>query len=165
MKPDSASVIEKLRNEVQEYGGLLGLFNEQQKAILQRQPDVVLTTQDAIVAQLQAINQCRKEREAVVKELAFTLAQPVETALRPLLEFFPETVRPLLQALIDEVNHLISRTKRRARQNQMLLSRSIEVSQQILQRLNPDAMTKTYSPRGRVSLAAAGVASRYLARS
>ena len=35
-------LIDALRDEVQEYGGLLSLFNDQQTAILERKPDAVL---------------------------------------------------------------------------------------------------------------------------
>jgi hypothetical protein len=47
----------------------------------------------------------------------------------------------------------------------MLLARSIEVSQQILQRLNPGALTKTYSRRGQITITKGGFGSKYLARS
>jgi hypothetical protein len=47
----------------------------------------------------------------------------------------------------------------------MLLARSIEVSQQILQRLNPGGLTKTYSRRGQISLVRGGSDPKYLARS
>ena len=154
-----------LREEVQEYGGLLNLFDEQQAAILRRQPDVVLAIIDSLAAQAKTIDVCRKQREAFVKQCATGAGQPEESALSELLAFFADSVRPLLHALIEEVNHLITRTKRRARQNQMLLARSIEVSQQILQRLNPEAVTKTYSPKGRVRIAASAAKPRYLARS
>ncbi len=154
-----------LRDELKEHGGLLNLFDEQQAAILRRDPDVVLAAIDAISAQARAIDFCRKQRESVVKQCAVAENLPEESPLSQLLTCFAEAVRPLLQALIEEVNHLISRTKKRARQNQMLLARSIEVSQQILQRLNPEAVTKTYSPKGRVHISALTGRTRCLARS
>jgi len=158
-------LIEALREEVQEYGGLLSLFNEQQTAILERKPDTVLVTQDTITAQLATITACRKRREECSKNIAVALGYKPNGALRGLIEGCEEPVRPLLYALIDEVNKLILRTRRRAQQNQMLLARSIEVSQQILQRLNPEAVTKTYSRRGRINLSRGGAGSRCLARS
>jgi len=161
------TLIDALRDEVQEYGGLLSLFNEQQKAILDRKPDAVLAVQEAVALQFGTIDQCRKRREKLTQEIATELGRATEPPLplRGLIESFAEAVRPLLYALMDEVNNLILRSRRRAQQNQMLLARSIEVSQHLLQKLNPEAFTKTYSRRGRISLSGAAGASRYLARS
>jgi flagellar biosynthesis/type III secretory pathway chaperone len=162
---NSDPLIDALRDELQEYGGLLSLFDEQQKAILARQPDAVLVIQDSIRTQLDTIHVCRKHREQVASELAVLLGQDPASSVKSLIDFCDEVVRPLLHSLIYEVNQLISKTRRRGQQNQMLLARSIEVSQQILQRLNPDAMTKTYSRGGRIKLSRGGAASTYLARS
>jgi flagellar biosynthesis/type III secretory pathway chaperone len=159
------SLIAALRDEVQEYGELLSLFNDQQTAILDRNPGMVLVIQDSIKGQLEIINTCRKRREQITKEFALVLGQNSESTVKQLIDYCEETVQPLLHALVYEVNQLISKTRRRGHQNQMLLARSIEVSQQILQRLNPGALTKTYSRRGQINLARGGVDSKYLARS
>jgi len=158
-------LIDALRDELQEHGGLLSLFDEQQKAILDRKPDAVLAIQDSIRVQLDTIHVCRKHREQVAADLALTLGQEPGSSVKALIEFCDEVVRPLLYSLIYEVNQLISKTRRRGQQNQMLLARSIEVSQQILQRLNPEAVTKTYSRGGRIKLSRGNITSRYLARS
>jgi flagellar biosynthesis/type III secretory pathway chaperone len=161
------TLIDSLRDELQEYGGLLGLFNEQQKAILDRKPEAVIAVQEAIVLQCGTIEHCRKRREDDTRRLASDLGRESEVLLplRGLIEGCEEAVRPLLYALMDEVNNLILKTRRRAQQNQMLLARSIEVSQQLLQKLNPEAFTKTYSRSGRVNLAGAAAAGRCLSKS
>lgn len=157
-------LVDALRDELQEYGDLLNLFDEQQAAILRREPDAVLATGDSITAQLKTVGSRRKRREALARESAELLNRPPESSLRELTQFFPQTVQALFQALIDEVNQLLSRTKRRAHQNQMLLARSVEVSQDILCRLDPGAMTKSYSPEGRLNIGLNGSTSRCLAR-
>jgi flagellar biosynthesis/type III secretory pathway chaperone len=159
------NLIEALRDEVQEYGGLLSLFEDQQTAILERKPTTVLAIQNSIKGQLETINGCRKRREQIARELAISVGRNPEITVRQLIDYCEEVVRPLLHALIYEVNQLITKTRRRGQQNQMLLARSIEVSQQILQRLNPGALTKTYSRRGRINISRGGVGSTYLARS
>ena len=159
------TLVNALRDELQEYGGLLNLFNEQQAAILQRRPDMVLAVSATIEEQLKTVNERRKCREELVRQSAQSVNKPPKSTLRELIEFFPECVRPLLRALIEEVNRLLIRTKRRARQNQMLLARSIEVTQEILRLLNPGMVTKTYSRNGRLNLGTAGAASRCFARS
>jgi len=165
MTANSDNLIEALRNEMQEYGGLLSLFTDQQTAILERNPDAVVAMQNEIRLQVEAIHACRKLREKTARDLAIEVGQSPESSVRQLIESCEAMVRPLLNALIYEVNQLISKTRRRGQQNQMLLARSIEVSQQILQKLNPGALTKTYSRQGRLSLARGGAGSRTLARS
>ena len=159
------NLIGALRDEVQEYGELLSLFNDQQAAILERDPSRVLEVQERIKDQLVTINDRRKHREQVAKDFAVEIGADPASSVRQLIDNCEETVRPLLNALIYEVNQLITKTRRRGHQNQMLLSRSIEVSQQVLQRLNPGGLTKTYSRRGQISLAKGGAGTKYLARS
>jgi len=164
MIQDWEPLVDSLRDEVQEYGCLLNLFEEQQTAILRRQPEVVLAVNDAIEIQTRTIRVCRQQRETLVRNCAVQAGQSEESRLGELLERFADGVRPLLAALIDEINRLVGRMRRRAHQNHMLLARSVEVSQQMLQRLSPDGLSKTYSLRGRVSITPAGVRSRRLAQ-
>jgi hypothetical protein len=155
MTYDHEPLATALRMELQEYGGLLALFEEQQNAILCRDPEQVLATQDAIVAQLKMINALRKQREALVLALSPAGGIAEKVSVRALLPSFAEPVRPLLEALMQEINGLVTRTKRRAKQNQMLLARSSEVSQQISQRLNPESFARPHSARGKIKLLAA----------
>jgi flagellar biosynthesis/type III secretory pathway chaperone len=57
--------------------------------------------------------------------------------------------------LINEVNLLLHRVRRTSRHNHSLLSRAVEVQQETLQLLRPNSFTRTYSPAGRVNVAAA----------
>ena len=152
MITDWQLLVDALRKEVEEYGGLLNLFDRQQSALLRRDADTVLATVGAIEQQIKTIDQCRNARESVMRLYCQRLGLAADLPLRGLLEYFPAPVQPLVDALIGEVNSLIMRSKRRAQQNQMLLARSIEVTQQILQRLNPSGVTKTYTAKGRVSV-------------
>jgi len=158
-------LIEALRDELQEYGGLLSLFDDQQKAILARKPEEVLVIQNTIKVQLEMIHVRRKHREGVARDFAVAVGQDPGLSVIALIEFTDEMVRPLLHALIYEVNQLITSTRRRGQQNQMLLARSIEVTQQLLKRLNPEAVTKTYSRGGKIKFNRGSGPSRYLARS
>jgi hypothetical protein len=153
------------RNEVQEYGELLNLFEQQQGAILGRDPDMVLALTDMLETQVKTVDQCLREREAVVRNLALACNQDGDTPLRQLIANAPEPMRLLLLALIEEVNRLVYSTKRRARQNQMLLFRSVDVSQQILRRLNPDEVVQTYSSNGRSNLAVVSASVHSIAKS
>lgn len=142
-------LIELLRSEMEEYGGLLALLDDQQNAIVARAPDRVLEINTAINDQMRMIQMRREAREQFVTGVATRLDLQPAATLRELLRFFRKPIQPLLEALIDEINGLVSRARRRAQQNQMLLARSIEVMQEVLHRLHPETMHKVYGADGR----------------
>lgn len=163
MNQDWSSLADALRAELSEYGALQGFFDLQQNAILARDSEAILLCVSTIEDQMQRLQDLRVDREEIVRAFATTHAQATDATLRSLLPFFPAEARPLLEALIDEINHLIHRARRRSRQNHLLLSRAVEVRQEMLQVLRPDSFTKTYSARGRVALATPKVTSAYQA--
>jgi flagellar biosynthesis/type III secretory pathway chaperone len=145
-------ITECLRNELQEYGALLALFEEQQANLLRRDADQVAALAIAIEEQARATHNGRERREQCVQAFALDRGQPPNTSLRLMLPHFPAEVQPLLSALIDEINHLIHRIRRDARQNQMLLARTVEAHEEAMRTLMPNSFkTRTYSRRGSVS--------------
>ncbi|MEM9160637.1 MAG: flagellar export chaperone FlgN, partial [Verrucomicrobiota bacterium] len=72
--------------------------------------------------------------------------------LRKMLPHFPDFIHPLLEALMEEINQMITRTRRKAQQNFLLLSRTMELTQETLRALQPENYTKTYSKKGRVGV-------------
>lgn len=142
-------LVDLLRSELAEYGGLLALLEDQQNAIVARAPDRVLEINTAINDQMRMIQMRREAREEFATNVASRLDLPASATLRELLRFFRKPVQPLIEALIDEINGLVTRARRRAQQNQMLLARSIEVMQEVLHRLNPEMMHKVYGADGR----------------
>jgi flagellar biosynthesis/type III secretory pathway chaperone len=147
-------IAHSLRDELQEYGGLLCLFEEQQGALLRRDAMGVLTTVSSIEEQARAAAAKRLTREEIVREFAITQGRSPGSTLRSLLDCFPAEVRPMLEALIAEVNLLVHRARRGVRQNTMLLQKAIEVHQETLRTLRPESFNKTYSPRGQISVTA-----------
>jgi len=146
-------IAHSLRDELQEYGGLIGLFEEQQGALFRRDASGVLASVSAIEEQARAAGSKRLVREQLVRDFALSIGYPEDAKLRTLLEHFPVEVRTMLEALIDEVNRLVHRARRGVRQNTLLLQRAIELHQETLRSLRPESITKTYSPRGHVSIA------------
>lgn len=144
------TITENLRNELQEYGALLGLFEDQQVNLLRRDATAVLDLANAIEEQVQTTQACRDRRDQATLLFAIENGQSTNATLRQMLKFFPSEVQPLLQALIDQINHLIHRVRRGARQNQVLLSRTVEAHEGALRTLRPDLYPKTYSRRGSV---------------
>ncbi|WP_404423610.1 flagellar protein FlgN [Nibricoccus sp. IMCC34717] len=145
-------ITESLRNELQEYGALLGLYDEQQANLLKRDADAVLSLASAIEAQVGRAQAAREVRERLVRSFATNHGASADSTLRALLPLFPEEVQPLFEALMTEINHLIHRIRRDARQNQMLLSRAVETHEAIVRLMRPAGVSKTYSARGDVSL-------------
>lgn len=146
-------ITECLRNELQEYGALLALFEEQQANLLRQDADQVAALAFSIEEQARATHQCRDRREKCVREFAEKQGRSPDSSLRQLLPFFPSEVQPMLNALIDEINHLIHRIRRDARHNQMLLSRVVKAHDEALRTLMPERFeARTYSARGAVSL-------------
>lgn len=146
-------VAECLRKELAEYGALLNLFEQQQESLFRRDPDSVLRVGGEIEDQAQILHDCRRRREQAVANLAGACNQPATSTLRSLLPRVESDARPLLEALINEINHLLHRVRRTSRHNHTLLSRTLELHQETLRQLRPDAFTKTYAADGRVSVA------------
>jgi len=149
------NIAECLRTELAEYGGLLALFEEQQKFLFEREANEVLRLSASIEQCMHALQECRRRRESVVAAFALAHAQPASATVRALLPFVDAVARPLLEALIAEVNHLLHRVRRTSRQNHTYLSRTVVLHQETLEQLRPNTFTRTYSPAGRVSIATA----------
>ncbi len=145
-------LVELLRFEVQEYGGLYNLLDRQQREIFQRDPELVMNTNSEIESYMAEMGKLRARREEKVREMARACGADEELSLSKMLPFFPEFVRPMLQALVDEVNHMVRRTRHRARQNFMLLSRTMEITHEALRSLQPERFSSTYTKKGRVGL-------------
>jgi len=145
-------IIESLRTELQDYGALLALFEDQQANLLRRDADAVLALVSAIEEQTQATHVSRERREQFVQLFARAHAASEQQSLRRLIPLFPAEVQPLITALIDEINISIHRIRRGARQNQILLSRAVETQEEVLRTLRPDMFPKMYSRRGSVGL-------------
>lgn len=152
MNPVWHSITEALRQEITEYGALLHLFEQQQHRLFARDAEGVLQLSTDIETQVRTLHDCRRRREELVAAYAVAHGEPASATLRSLLTSFAAEVRPLLEAMIAEINVLIHRVRRVSRHNHTLLARSVETHQQLLRQLQPDAFTQTYAPNGRVSL-------------
>jgi len=148
------SIAECLRQELAEYGELLRLFEQQQESLFKRDADGVLRLGSEIEDQARILQDCRATREKTVATFASGVGLADATTLRSLLPHIEVAARPLLEALINEINHLLHRVRRTSRHNHTLLSRTLELHSETLRQLRPDAFTHTYAPDGRVSLGA-----------
>lgn len=148
-----------LRDELADYGSLLHLFEQQQQHLFERDASAVVRVGSEIESQALALAGARLRREQAVSNLAEANALPSSTPLRNLLPYIEPDARPLLEALINEVNLLLHRVRRTSRHNHSLLTRAVEVHQETLSVLRPNSFTRTYSPAGRMSVSATQPAS------
>ncbi len=151
---ETRSLIDALRDELQEYGALLQLLKDQQRRLISRQADEVLNLSGSIEAQLPVVERARRRRQEEVHGLAGPVASPEDgksgIRLSALLPFFAATVAPMVSGLVEEINRLVTSVARFARQNQMLLARAVESTQVALRAVHPTAAQTTYTPSGRL---------------
>jgi flagellar biosynthesis/type III secretory pathway chaperone len=145
-------IIVQLRQELVDYGALLSCYDEQQRALFARKPDLVLRLSAAIKEQVERVITSRAQREHAVSEFAEAHRMPANATLRSLLPLIERDAHPLFEALIGEINLLLHRVRRTHRQNHILLTKAVAMHRETLQMLRPNSFTKTYSPAGVVSL-------------
>ncbi|HMD62014.1 MAG TPA: flagellar protein FlgN [Opitutaceae bacterium] len=144
---------DSLRAELAEYGRLLQLFEEQQALLLKRDAPGVRRVTDAIDEQVEVVVECRRNREKATGNFARAHGMPDSSTLRSLIPLVLDEARPLMDALVADMNHMVSRLRRISRHNRLFLIRTIETHQEILKRIRPGSFTKIYSPNGRVTVA------------
>jgi len=149
---DINRLIESLREEMTQYGELLALMQEQQELIINRQPQELLTNLNEVNGQMEKIAIARQAREQARVALAKQLGTTEETTFKQMTSQLPEEYQPLLEALVNEINALLQNVHKWLRQNHLLLKRSIDLMQDILQNVLPgQASPKTYGRQGSVS--------------
>lgn len=149
-------LVRVLREELQQYGEMLALLDQQQALIVQRSAGKLVENLAAINAQTSVIQVARRQREQRQRELHAVLRLPENTTFRDLIPLLSDEYRPLVQALVDEVNQCLRRVQQRTRQNHLLLARSVEMIQRFMATLFPSNAVTTYGQDGRVAGMAAG---------
>jgi hypothetical protein len=138
------AVIEALRQELQQYGEMLARLDHQQESILRRTADDVLVSVTSVRDQAAAILRARRAREGTQRQLASHFRQPAQATLGQLTQRIPAEYQPLVRALVDENNQLLARVQQRARQNHLLLRRSLDLMQNLLRTLIPAGAGAVY---------------------
>lgn len=141
-------LIEALRDELQQYGEMLALLDQQQEQVCARVADDLLSTVAHIQEHGTVMQGARRQRDECRTAVARTLGLRDEATFLELLPRLPVNFRPLVQALVDENNDLLRRVQQRARQNHFLLSRSMELMQSVIGSLVPQARPLTYGHAG-----------------
>jgi flagellar biosynthesis/type III secretory pathway chaperone len=148
-------LIAALREELQQYGEMLARLDEQQLCVIRRAADAVLESVTPIQAQSLVLNQVRDARFGAMKDLCHSLRLPDTSTFKEMIPLIPPDYRPLLEALIQENNELLQRIHQRARQNHILLSRTVESMQHVISSLGIYRASPVYGDDGGVFTPAA----------
>jgi flagellar biosynthesis/type III secretory pathway chaperone len=148
-------LVDLLRAELAGYGGLLALFDQQQDQLWRRELQPMVDTSVGLEALATEVARHREEREAWLAAFAQEHARPADSTFQQLLPLFPPDQQSLLVALVKEINHLLHRVRRRARQNHTILARTVRLHHDALAILMPGRRPRTYSANGRVGAAVA----------
>jgi cell division septum initiation protein DivIVA len=116
-------LVDALRDELQEKGGLIQLLNQQTETLYRSDIAENERLEEQIRVQLRLISRCTQSRELALRQTAsrFQLNEDAQSA--EVIRSFPEYVHPLLEALFSEVDRLSNRMQERLRQNQGLKER------------------------------------------
>ena len=144
------SLINALREELQQYGEMLARLDSHQDLVMRRQADSLLQSVAEIQAQGTVIQQARRDREQRQRELALALKLPEDAPFLDLSPLLPSDYRPLLDALVQENNELLVRIHQRSRQNHLLLTRTVEMMQRFISSLFPGNSPPLYNGAGTV---------------
>jgi hypothetical protein len=122
-KVDWDQLVDALRDELQEKGGLIRLLNQQTETLYRRDTTENERLEEQIRGQLRLIARRTQDRNLALRQTAshFHLNDDVESP--EVIRSFPEYVHPLLEALFSEVDRLSHRMEERLKQNQGLKER------------------------------------------
>lgn len=148
MTPVVDPLIQALREELTQYGEMLALLDQQQEFVVAHAADEVLHTVSAVNQQTAVVKGAREQRQRRQSELAGQMGLPQDAPFLQLIPQLPEDYRPLVQALVEENNELLVRIQQRARQNHILLSRSLDLMQRFMNALFPGMRPPVYTNSG-----------------
>jgi hypothetical protein len=151
-------LIDALRNELQEYGEMLALLENQQEQVLARQAQTVLDNVTLVNRQAGVLHRVRSAREESQREVARSFGLEETSALYTIAHALPQEFQPLVLALVKENNQLLGRVQTCARQNHLLLSRCVELMQRTIQSLAPGNATTVYGGNGSMRMTTTGSA-------
>lgn len=150
MKETMDNLVQSLREELIQYGEMLTLLEDQQELIVNRSADGLIQNLTAIHSQMAEIAKVRDKRDEQRFELANSLEKDGDILFKELIPCMPSDYQTLTMALLDEVNGLLQKANQRMRQNHLLLSRSLDFMQQLIQSLFPTQAGQTYDQSGQI---------------
>ena len=141
-------LVADLRTELTQYGEMLALLDQQQESAINRMTDDMVAATTAIQNQGAILQTVRRQRESSQRALACSLAITETSTFVELIPLLPTAYQPLVRSLVEENNGLLTRIQQRARQNHLVLSRSVDLMQKFLGLLFPTRETQVYNEHG-----------------
>jgi hypothetical protein len=132
------NLIEALRDELGNYGEMLLLLDRQWEYLKNRAAQDVSQSISQVRIQGETLEASRERREKCFRAVVSDLGRNEILSCHDLIPLMPPDYRPLLKALLEENNELLSLVRRRARQNHSLLKRSMDLMQQVVNSLCPE---------------------------
>ena len=153
MNEELNNLVNALREELTQYGEVLALMQEQQELIINRAANDLLINLNRVNEQMERVAITRNQREICRQNLVAALGGAEDTTFRQMTEMLPPEVQPLLDALVQEINHMLQNIQRWLKQNHLLLKRSLDLMQTIMKNMFPsaEAAAGTYGRGGQVS--------------
>lgn len=145
------AIVSALQFELQEYGGLLHLFDRQKKFMDCRDPFAVLHINVEVAEQIAKLTWCRQQRAQLVSHIALDLGKPKNTILSMMIQSFKIEHQSLMVALVDEIQDLESRTLRRLRESGMLLAQCVDYASQLQNMSNSGSIPETYLDHNKIN--------------
>ena len=143
-------LVEKLRDELKQYGELLALLDQQQELVLKRDADGIQSTAEQIDQQSMILEELKTARKEAQSQVAEDLGLARVCAFENIIPLLPQEYQPLINAIIEDNNLSIQRIGRLARQNHLLLTRSIEMVGSLIRSVCPDQTPNVYNGNGAV---------------
>lgn len=140
--------VEALRAELHGYGELLALMETQQDEIISRDTILIESSTQKINQQFKIIQNLKDRRSAIQVDISTTIGLLPDALYKEQRNYFPDDFRHLTDALVDENNELLKQVKSKAKQNQLLLFRTVEMMQEFINHLLPRNEVKSYNATG-----------------
>lgn len=115
---------------------------------MRRAAEAVMQTVPLIQHQSAILIQAREVRFGAMKLLCSTIGLGENASFKELMPHLPPDYCPLIEALVDENNELLQRIHQRARQNHVLLTRTVESMQRVINSLGIHQTTPVYNECG-----------------
>ena len=120
---DWNQLVDALRDELQEKGGLIRLLTQQTDTLYRRDIAENERLEEQIRLQLRVIARCTQVREMALRQSASKLQLSEDVQASEVIRNFPEYIHPLLEALVAEVERLSNRMQERLGQNEGIKQR------------------------------------------
>lgn len=141
-------LVSSLREELQQYGEMLARLDDQQELVMRRDAPAVLQSVPTVQEQVATLGKARESRTLAMKKACAVLDLPIDSNFEEILPRCPENHRILIGELVQENNSLLQRVQQRARQNHLLLARTVDSMQRVIHSLTNQRSTPVYNDRG-----------------